>query len=72
MYVCLCKGLTETDVQQVMRGGQVCPETLKMCFGLEDDDCCCRCAKNIHELVAVANSVSSLTSALPMFPHSQG
>ncbi len=68
MYVCLCKGLTESDVQQAARAGQVCPETLKMCFGLEDDDCCGRCAKNIYELVAIANSAGSLTSELPMLP----
>lgn len=71
MYVCLCKGLTESDVQQAARAGKVCPETLKVCFGLEDEDCCGRCAKNIHELVAVANSASSLTSTLPMLPQQQ-
>jgi bacterioferritin-associated ferredoxin len=71
MYVCLCKGLTESDVQQAARAGKVCPETLKTCFGLEDEDCCGRCANNIHELVAVANSASSLTSALPMLPQQQ-
>jgi bacterioferritin-associated ferredoxin len=71
MYVCLCKGLTESDVQQAARTGQVCPETLKMCFGLEDEDCCGRCAKNIHELVAIANSASSVTSELPMLPQNQ-
>jgi bacterioferritin-associated ferredoxin len=71
MYVCLCKGLTESDVQQAALTGQVCPETLKMCFGLEDEDCCGRCAKNIHELVAIANSASSLTSDLPMLPQNQ-
>jgi bacterioferritin-associated ferredoxin len=71
MYVCLCKGLTESDVQQAARTGQVCPETLKMCFGLEDDDCCGRCAKNIYELVAIANSAGSLTSELPMLPQNQ-
>ena len=59
MYVCLCKGLTEADVQQVGRTGRVCPEKLKACFGLEDDDCCGRCARNIHDLVAIAtNSMS--------------
>ena len=71
MYVCLCKGLTESDVQQAARMGKVCPETLKMCFGLEDEDCCGRCAKSIHELVAIANSASSLTSGLPMLPQTQ-
>jgi bacterioferritin-associated ferredoxin len=68
MYVCLCKGLTESDVQQVARAGKVCPETLKTCFGLDDEDCCGRCAKNIHELLAIANDASTLTRALPMQP----
>jgi len=65
MYVCLCKGLTESDVQQAARNGKVCPDTLKTCFGLEDEDCCGRCAKNIHELVAIANSAGSLTNLVP-------
>lgn len=69
MYVCLCKGLTESDVQQAARHGKVCPDTLKTCFGLEDEDCCGRCAKNIHELVAIANS--SLTATLPMLIQNQ-
>ncbi len=55
MYVCLCKGLTESDVRQVAQDGRVCPETLKTCLGLEDDDCCGRCAKNIQELIAIAS-----------------
>lgn len=71
MYVCLCKGLTESDVQQAAVNGNVCPDTLKACFGLEDEDCCGRCAKNIHELVAIANSAHSLTSTLPMLPQHQ-
>lgn len=71
MYVCLCKGLTESDVQDAARTGQVCPETLKICFGLEDEDCCGRCAKNIDDLVAIANSASSVTSKLPMLPHNR-
>jgi bacterioferritin-associated ferredoxin len=71
MYVCLCKGLTESDVQQAARHGKVCPDTLKTCFGLEDEDCCGRCAKNIHELVAIANSESARTSPLPMLLQNQ-
>jgi bacterioferritin-associated ferredoxin len=68
MYVCLCKGLTESDVQDAARSGQICPDTLKTCFGLEDEDCCGRCAKNIHELVALASSGNALTNSLPMLP----
>ena len=72
MYVCLCKGLTESDVlDAAARTEKICPETLKTCFGLEDDDCCGRCAENIDQLVAIANSTSSLTCTLPMLPQEQ-
>lgn len=70
MYVCLCKGLTESDVQEAARGGKVCPDTLKMCFGLEDEDCCGRCAKNIHQIVEIATAPSLITS-LQMLPQRQ-
>jgi bacterioferritin-associated ferredoxin len=66
MYVCLCKGLTESDVQEAALNGKVCPDTLKTCLGLDDEDCCGRCAKNIHELVGMATNTSSLVSSLPM------
>ena len=72
MYVCLCKGLTESDVQQAALTGKVCPDYLKTCFGLEDEDCCGRCAKNIHELVAIANSGSARPSTLPMLLQNRG
>jgi bacterioferritin-associated ferredoxin len=53
MYVCLCKGLTETDVQRVVRDGQIGPERAISALRLDDDDCCGRCARNIHELINV-------------------
>jgi len=56
MYVCLCKGLRETDIQQVALNGMVNAETVAKTFGLDDEDCCGRCARNIHELVALATA----------------
>ncbi len=54
MYICLCKGLTESDVQEAGRSGVVSRSALMATFGLKDAGCCGRCAKNIHELVALA------------------
>ncbi|MFO0773051.1 MAG: (2Fe-2S)-binding protein [Nitrospiraceae bacterium] len=54
MYVCLCKGLTDRDVQQAGRQGTVTRAALIATFGLKDPGCCGRCAKNIRELVTLA------------------
>jgi bacterioferritin-associated ferredoxin len=54
MYVCLCKGLTEADVRCAARSGCVAPESLIARLGLEDDDCCGRCAREIDAIVVLA------------------
>ena len=59
MYVCLCKGLTETDVRHLVRDRELGPDGLISELGLDDDDCCGRCARNVHELMAVATGKCS-------------
>lgn len=54
MYVCLCNGITESDVRQAGRCGVVTPCQLKAKFGLKKGGCCGRCAKNIHTFVDLA------------------
>jgi bacterioferritin-associated ferredoxin len=54
MYLCLCKGITESDVREAGRAGIVMPCQIKAKFGLKDDDCCGRCSKNILEYMALA------------------
>ena len=56
MYVCLCKGLTESDVREAGREGCFTTRQIIAEFGLRDNGCCGRCARNIHELVALAKS----------------
>lgn len=63
MYVCLCKGLTEGDVQQAGRCGQITGAGLIASFGLNDEGCCGRCAENIDDLVQLAAGQCS------PFPH---
>ncbi|MGQ0810044.1 MAG: (2Fe-2S)-binding protein [Nitrospiraceae bacterium] len=61
MYVCLCKGLTESDVREAGQRGAVTACQLISAFGLKEDGCCGRCAKNIHEFVSIAASEADMS-----------
>ena len=54
MYVCLCKGLKESDVREAGLSGCVTARQIIAEFGLRENGCCGRCAKNICELVSLA------------------
>ena len=54
MYVCLCKGITESDVKECGRIGCVTPQALACRLGIDAEDCCGRCLRNLEEIVAVA------------------
>ena len=54
MYLCLCKGITESDVREAGRAGIVMASQIKAEFGLNDSGCCGRCAKNIRQFVECA------------------
>lgn len=54
MYMCSCRGLTDSDVQAVGRVGIIQPDTLIDVLGLDDELCCGRCALEIDSFVAVA------------------
>lgn len=56
MYVCLCKGLTESDIHRAAQRAGAHPDGLIETLGLDDDDCCGRCVENIRELVAIAST----------------
>jgi bacterioferritin-associated ferredoxin len=60
MYVCLCKGITESDVREAGRAGLVMACQLKAKFGLKDSGCCGRCSKNIQAFVELAASEHQL------------
>ena len=56
MYLCLCKGITDSDVREAGRGGITKPCQLKAKLGLKQRGCCGRCSKNIDEFVQIAAS----------------
>ena len=63
MYVCLCKGITESDVREAGREGLMTRCQLKTKFGLKQSGCCGRCAKNIDELVEIATQAATPCSS---------
>ena len=56
MYLCLCKGITESDVKRLAHYGTTTAEALVAALGLTDPDCCGRCALEIDELVMLVAS----------------
>jgi bacterioferritin-associated ferredoxin len=56
MFLCLCKGITEAEVQQVGRQGILAASDLIDILELDDELCCGRCALEIEEFQAVAQS----------------
>jgi bacterioferritin-associated ferredoxin len=55
MYVCICKGIKESDVRELGQAAITCPKKLADSLGLNDKKHCCgRCVKNISKFVALA------------------
>ncbi len=59
VYVCLCQGLKESDVQDAGRAGSVTPEALISALGLAEPKCCGRCAREIDRLVLLATRAAN-------------
>lgn len=55
MYICICKGIKESDVRELGQAGTTCPRQLADSLGLNDKkNCCGRCIKNISKFVSLA------------------
>jgi len=55
MYICICKGIKESDVRELGQAGITCPKKLADSLGLNDkQNCCGRCIKNISKFVDLA------------------
>ncbi len=59
MYLCICKGLTESHVRRVALDVEGNPEALVAALGLEDEDCCGRCANKSCSLASMARDALS-------------
>ena len=71
MYVCLCKGLTEADIQRANVQASGRSATVIAALGLDDEAACGRCLHDIDDLLTptTGNAVSLLPSlAGPLAP----
>ena len=60
MYICICKGIKQSDVRELGQAGITCPKKLAESLGLDDKkNCCGRCIKNISKFVALAEEEAS-------------
>ncbi len=60
MFICICKGIKESDVRELGQAGVTCP--IKLADALELNDkrqCCGRCIKKISKFVALAKEETS-------------
>ena len=55
MYVCICKGIRESDVHELGRTGMTCPKAIASSLGIDDkDNCCGRCIKKVGHFAKIA------------------
>ena len=52
MFLCVCKAVRISDGVAAAKSGFNSPDSMKQVFGLEEDDCCGRCATHIDSFVA--------------------
>jgi bacterioferritin-associated ferredoxin len=54
VYVCVCRGLTESEVRRVAATVEPTPSALISALGLDHEECCGRCATNIRAILYIA------------------
>ncbi len=57
MYICLCKGITESMVKGLAQKS-ICPKELAGKLGVDKDGCCGKCLRNIRSIASSASSAS--------------
>ncbi len=63
MFLCVCKGIRVSEAVEAARFGARTPQSLISRFGLEDDECCGRCASDIVRLTNLVNGELSRADA---------
>jgi len=60
VYICLCKGISESQVRQLGLVGICSPDALARALGLEEEGVCGRWLRNIEALTALATREAAL------------
>ena len=66
MYICSCKGLTETAVRNVASTQGNSPQALMDAIGWNDGTCCGRCAMGIEKIFSFVTRPNSTATSRPL------
>jgi bacterioferritin-associated ferredoxin len=58
MFVCSCKAITESQIRRMSRGGLPLPVIARE-LGLDDEECCGRCLRDLDRLIMLAREADS-------------
>ncbi len=50
MFICICKGIKESEFSTLASRHGACPEAMKQAMGL-DDSCCGRCEGDMETMI---------------------
>ena len=65
MYVCICKAVTKEEACRAASQGKCTREAIASEFGLNGDDACGRCIKNIERFMVTQSPPAPATLARP-------
>lgn len=54
MYICLCKGIGETEFCEIVTQHRACLQAMKCAMGL-DEACCGRCDEKLEDLIRIVS-----------------
>lgn len=66
MYICVCKAVTDSQLETAINKGMCTRKQLYQCFGVGGD--CGKCNKDIHKMLHCRNSKQLVNVNLPIAP----
>ena len=71
MYICVCKGVTDTAIREAVSRGADRMRDLKTCLGVSEQCGICAChAKEVLEQALMQKSMAAVTQHHPQKTHS--
>ena len=71
MFICLCKGIKESEFSTLASRHGTCPEAMKQAMGL-DDSCCGRCEADLETMLQRIDNGSTRPSAKTRLHEQEG
>jgi bacterioferritin-associated ferredoxin len=72
VYICLCKGISESKIRELGLAGICSPDALARTLGLEEDGVCGRCLRNIEALAVLATRAATVRGQTALLGNANG